>query len=566
MSKAQQIFYLKLPQIRFLRFPILWQLGKQILILLLTIGWSIQTIQSQNIPYYPLSDLANEGCADCKDTVKFLFIKKVFDLSLLLPEWKPVVNFQHSEVLEGTVAPWSNTFIGCHVSQVDFSGYHYTHDFGFDVVPDPGYDRICARRIYDGTETGHNAGTGHIQGKADTILQKTVHVEWESGLVSGNEGNPCAEANLRGESCGFFSAGHKRRETIWNWPAIGDWVHVEGLWIWDRGHPPGRTELHPLRLCVTRRAQPEWIPHHIGSNDSIHATRFDMFCSGEGGALMNNRDGVPPFVKPCKMGGKDYRFTLRPNQSRPSKSAVLRYRIETRNGDNFPNEFIVKVVDDSLMCTIPWQTADEQAVFARSMYCWWEDDGNQVIPIAKVHRYEVSFDHLYFNRRKDGLSRPELIIFLEFAGNYINLNEFVEGDNILRDGAASSFKRLWPVNLKFQFSVEEGKPFRIHIGGWEADGISRAIGHLIDPASPCDKQTKKLFHKHLWPATPFGLHGCLDDDIGEIHDFYLPDTLPQLLERMSKSKGDKEGYEQCPGVNTDPNDVFRAWYSIRRID
>ena len=523
-------------------------------------------MHAQTIPYYPLSTLADEGCHECKDTVKFLFIKRVFDLSLLLPEWKPVVNFHHTEVLEGTVDRWSETFIGCHVSQVDFSGYHYTHDYGFDVIPDKGYDKICARRIYNGSEEGHTAGSGHEAGKADTILQRTVHVEWESGLTSGNKGNPCAEANKRGESCGFFTAGHKRREKIWNWPTVGDWVHVEGLWIWDRGHPPGRTELHPLRLCVTRRAQPEWVAKSVGSKDSLHATRFDLFCSGDGGALNNNRKGVPPFVKRSKMGPRNYEFTLRPNQARPSKDAVLRYRILTRPGDTYAGQLNVQMEGDSMLCSIPWYYVEDDAVFARSMYAWWENPTEEAFPLEGVHRYEVKVDRLYFNRRKDGLSRPELVLYLEVAGDFLNLNEFVDGPNVLKSGAASSYRRKFPVDLTFQVSLKDGVPFRIHVGGWEADGISRAIGHLIDPASPCTDATKKMFHKHLWPATPFGLRGCLDDDIGEIHDFYRPDTLPNYLEVMTKSSGDHESYEQCPGVNTDPNDVFRAWYSIRRLD
>src|SRR6266566_7327196 len=46
---------------------------------------------------------------------------------------------------------------------------------------------------------------------------------------------------------------HQRREVIWNWPTLSDRVHVEGLWIWDRGHPPADTEIHSPRLVAIQR-------------------------------------------------------------------------------------------------------------------------------------------------------------------------------------------------------------------------------------------------------------------------------------------------------------------------
>ncbi|MEM7039573.1 MAG: hypothetical protein AAF570_21550, partial [Bacteroidota bacterium] len=208
------------------------------------------------IPEAPLSSTADDDCLPCKDTVRVLFFKKIFDISLLLPEWKPVVDPHHVAVLEGTVAPHSPTYMSCHVSSVDYSAYHYTHDFGFDVRPDPAYRGILATRIWTGEEEDCPK---HVTGP-DTLQDETLHVEWESGVAQGNKGNVCMEANRRGESCGFFSAGHQRKEAFWNWPTLGDWVHLEGQWIWDRGHPPARTEIHPIRFCAVRRKFPDRIP------------------------------------------------------------------------------------------------------------------------------------------------------------------------------------------------------------------------------------------------------------------------------------------------------------------
>lgn len=515
------------------------------------------------VPDFPLSTTSDHGCKPCYDTVSVLMFKRVFDLSPLLPEWNPVVDWGHVDAVEGVVVPASDHYYGNHVSQEDFSGYHYTHDFGFNVMPDSAYRRVLARRVYTGHEIHHPSD------RPDTVLDRSIHVEWESGLAAGNDGNTCAEANRRGESCGFFSAGHQRRDVIWNWPSIGDWVHCEGTWVWDRGHPPAYTELHPLRLVATRRAMGAYIPRYEGARDSILATRIDVFASGDGGALMNDRPDAREFVHRSHMGSRDYTFRVRPVEPRPTPDAVLRWRSTIRPGDDFPGQFQIQVEESSLSFRIQWKGRPDTAVVARTVYCWWEtpspgaDGFREVATPFQV--YEVRFESMYFNQRKDITSHPERVIWLEAGGQYLCLNEFVDGEDILRDGMAKSFRRDWEIGLSLIVYARPGQSFRVHAGGWESDGISRAFGLLMDPMMPCTKATKQAFHKHLWPATPFGLHGCLDDLIGEVHDVHEVDKLGAYQEYEAISFGGENELEQCPGANTVQNDVFRLRYSIRRI-
>src|SRR5204863_681470 len=125
------------------------------------------------------------------------------------------------------------------------------HDVNFDLIPD---------------STGDNRFTNleallvyKKKNGLDTSLQNHVHVEWESGLAMSNYVNPLRSDNNVGRSGGFFSAGHERGDIIWNWPSVGDWVHVEGNYVWDRGHPPSRAEIHPARIVVIRRELAEQI-------------------------------------------------------------------------------------------------------------------------------------------------------------------------------------------------------------------------------------------------------------------------------------------------------------------
>src|SRR5262249_48614405 len=154
-----------------------------------------------------------------------------------------------------------------------------------------------------------------------------------------NDGNICSGANRRGNSAGFFSAGHRRGEVIWNWPTVGDRVHVEGLWIWDRGHPPASTEIHPPRLVAIQRKLPTTTRRDpIEPGPTLLATRADIFAGGDGGALLNNRSGVPGFVKHIPMSDRDYSFTLYHSLPRPSANARLRWNIQKQPGDTFPGD------------------------------------------------------------------------------------------------------------------------------------------------------------------------------------------------------------------------------------
>lgn len=517
---------------------------------------SAPSVVSQ-VPDFPYSTAADHGCRPCYDTVRVLFFQKVFDLSRLLPEWNPVVDWDHVEAVEGVVVPASDHYYGTHVSQEDFSAYHFTHDFGFNVLPDSAYQRVLARRVY----TGHEID--HPHEGPDTVIDRSIHVEWESGLGIGSKDNPCAEANRRGESCGFFSAGHARGDIIWNWPTIGDWVHCEGTWVWDRGHPPAYTELHPLRLVATRRAMGAYIPQFPGSTDSLFATEIDVFASGDGGALNHNRPGMQPFVHRVHMSDRDYAFQVYPVVPRPSPRASLRWRVQVRPGDSFAGPFQVVAAGTHLSLEIPWKGQADTAVLARTVYCWWEEEGS--LPQPEFHCYEVKFESLHFNQRKDISSRPEKVIWLEAGGQYLCLNDLVQGDDILRDGEARTFRRDWKIGRSLRVYARPGDSFRVHVGGWESDGLSRAFGHLLDPQLPCTRATKKAFHRHLWPATPFSFHGCLDDLIGEVHDIIQVDKLGDFQEYEAMSFGGESELEQCPGANTEQNDVFRVRYAIRRV-
>jgi hypothetical protein len=500
---------------------------------------------------HPHSDLADKDLAPCIDTVNVLVKKLYFDIGRLLPEWHPVLHPDSLHICEGKVVPVRADYSSCHISPLDFSGYHYTHDLSFDVLPDPAFRGLLAKRMYE-----------REGGKIDTVDQTTMHCEWESGIATGVRRHPFGQIMREGGSCGFLTAGHQRGERLWSMPSIGDWVHLEGLWIWDRGHPPARTEIHPIRFMGIVRNLPDWIP--TGQGDSVFATRVDMFGSGDGGALMNNRKNQPSFVRPTRMSDKAYSFVVKPALPRPHPGCELNWRVEKHAADNFLGSFEVTTTDNGLLVRADWRNQPDSLILARTLHCWWSVPGGKS-PDLKVHTYEVKLSDIRIHRRREGLSRSEWRFFTEVGGQWHFENEQLPGKDILNLGKAKSFTRRWPLNRSLVVHVPEGVAFRIYGGGWEADGTDWAFGQLFDPTSPCTPQTKKAMRKHLLVSTPLGLKGCLDDMLGIAQAFPNPESLGEGGNFKVSTTGPDDDYDQCPGVSIVQAGSFSLSYQVKKI-
>jgi hypothetical protein len=404
-------------------------------------------------------------------------------------------------------------------------------------------------------------------GSLDTVLQTAIHCEWESGLASGNASNPLAAEMRAGNSSGFLTAGHRRGERLWTMPTIGDWVHLEGLWIWDRGHPPARTEIHPIRFMAIVRNLPDFI--HDGAQDSVFATRTDIFGSGDGGAVMNNRPGQPDFVHHTRMAGRTYTFKVLPRLPQPTAESNLKWRWITQAADDFKGPMTVLPTIDltgnmALRVTIDWTSVSDTTIFARTLYAWWDT------PLGKaadthIHTYAVDLHSLEILMRKDGLSRSEWRFFTDVGGHWLFQNEFLAGEDVLADGLAHTYKRKWPLSQRIMVHVPDGVAFRVFAGGWEADGMDKCFGEILNPEAPCTPTTLKALRRHLLPATPLGLGGCLDDLLGVAHAFPNPATLQEGGDFKIFSTGHPETYDYCPGKSGIQENCFSFRYSVRRL-
>lgn len=514
------------------------------------------------IPDKPVSYLPYRDLPPCYDTLKILWYKRELEVGLAMPAWLPVTGSSEPVVFEGTVIKTPNTtHINTHVSQVDMPLYHYTYDFTFNAVPDSYPDNrfsnvlatlIEERQLMDQQMTTY-----------DTSYQSYLHIEWETGLGASQKGNPCSARNLKGKSCGFFSHGHEAGDTIWNWPAIGDWVHVEGVWVFDRGHPPAETEIHPARFIAIRRNLPEKVELPGQPGVKVWATRVDVFASGDGGALFNNRDDRAPFAHPVKMSSKNYHFEVRPIIPPPSEKALLRYFEVTRKGNTYREPLLLYSGQGKLQVNVRWKGMPDTLVLAKTIYLYW-DEGNGKPDNYRIHTYQVTLDALHFENRKEFISRHEMLAYAEVGGRWFFLNELFGKGNPLTRGLGKSYRKNWPLNLSFVIHIPDSTEFRVHAGAWELDGVDRIMGRLFDPYSPCTQETKKQFRKHLNMVSPFRLRGCINDLLGEVHDFYTPEMLGDTLQQLSFSRG--EDYDDICICNRDiQNNMMSLRYRIQKV-
>jgi hypothetical protein len=494
------------------------------------------------------------------------------------PTW---VNLESQEpvVLEGKVLPGSNWESWPHVAWQDTPYLHYTHDMTFKVKPDDGYGYLLPTKIDPRTGAKYN--------------QEAIEVEWETGLAASNDGNICSFLNSKGISCGFFSAGHKLGDLLWAWPTIGDRVHVDGNWVWDRGHPPASSEIHPPRLVAVQRDLPSFI-NTDPDRPAIFATKADVFASGDGGGLWNNRN-LYPFVQSIPMNGKDYSFTIDQNIPPPSPNSKLRVHVVKHNGDNFSADPIIKVFSHGTgwkknpfaLVVVPWHSAEvsNSAVFGRTFYLYW-DEGSGAPSDYKYNLVRVKMESINIHNNLDNFD-GDWRVFGEVGGQWFFMNDFalsqdqVNDDGILGDGLGDVGEEAYPgpstspnsaISRFFDVIVPDEKGFRIHTSGWDADASNDIFGRIFDQNRICDKGLEsdlndKVFGGAFGGAIGNAFAGCLDDPIGEIHAVYSRSSAVDFgnsQERISiPSQGDIIPERVCGDTN--PNNSYSIVVTFKTL-
>ena len=516
---------------------------------------SMNFTRAQPLNTNPFSTAADTCFSACPDTFRFLNMQRIYELGVILPSWAPVVGPWHVAELEGTVlSKEADGSDGPHVSHEDLPFYHYTHDFVVNIVPDSTPDRRYLNLL--------PLLVSNKNGKSDTFMRRNIHCEWESGLAARNPGNIMNRDNDFGRSGGFYSKGHERRDILWHWPTVGDWMHIEGKLVWDRGHPPAKTEIHPMQFAAVRRRLPAILP----GSDSLPALRVDVFAHGDGGALWNNRKDVPAFVRPVPMSVKDYSFTLHNLPPAPSANAVLKYKIIRQKGDNFNAAELIEIHPDkqALSINIPWKTerVEDSCLYARSIYIYWEDTIKVLLPL-----YRVTLESLELRKLNERMGAAEPRFYADVAGQWVFLNDFFgKGNRILSAGLGKTRKKKWKMNISFLLSAQEQDRFRVMAYGYERDGVDLLMGNLLNPEADCEPRMKRYLKARMFSFGKMLMKGCMDDEFGAAGALHGKMETGQVLRfRMGPDEKQGKNEDPCPGSSFSLKDRFFLSYRIERL-
>ena len=144
------------------------------------------------------------------------------------------------------------------VSPIDAPWNHFSHDMNWKVILDRDLGKLNAISS-DPSKQANEPIPGKPEGSTDP-LDKMMEMEWEIGTTND---------------------GSDDRFPKEFWPTEGDRVWMVGRYIFDCGHPPPRTELHPANAVAFTHFEPMRIPS--GGPSIVMAAKTSVYIHGGGG-------------------------------------------------------------------------------------------------------------------------------------------------------------------------------------------------------------------------------------------------------------------------------------------
>lgn len=377
----------------------------------------LQTLQLTSTQPIPSSEGKASGCISV--TTSFDESTNIGVALPGIPEWVSVKGTVRPVVAEGVV-------FSAGISRSDYPLGHNSHDVDFSVKLDPKYNGLNsdANTLVPGSST-----------------ERLLGVEWES-------------KNLPKEF----------------WPTAGDRVWMVGRWIFDCGHLPYKTEIHPPQALAVSRFEPVIFQGRTTPSDAV---KTSIFIFGQGGYY-----NVPA-------GGRDYEFdvTLPP---KPSRGAILHTQVLSLPfGGPSPTLTPVpagnptKVHVKYPLASVPASGSNK---FAAVIAAGWEEKLNT----AGYKQLRVTIDKIKILHDHDPFFSGEWNLWVDVNGRYqkiSGLGDVDDGDTI---NVNLPFAPVFVKNLKTPTntgttttSITGGQQPNIVIiktTGWESDAADDYFG------------------------------------------------------------------------------------------
>lgn len=322
-----------------------------------------------------------------------------------VPAWVSVEPSDRPVVAEGTVRESK-------ITHTDYPLLHDSHDQNFFVALDPKYN-------------GLHSDANSVSRSGERLME----MEWESKFFP------------------FFF-----------WPTAGDRVWMEGRWIFDCGHPPYRTEIHPPQAVAFTRFNSIIFPGDSVPSDTVKTT---IYIHGRGGYY-----NTP-------VGGKNYEFdvTLPPKPSPDAKVRTVILNLPfggpapTLTPIPASNPTKIHVVYP-LASVAPSADKKFAAIFAAG----WDEPRNT----QAYRQLQVTVDSVRVINDQDPLASGEYRLWTNVNGNWIRLPG--TGLNDVDNGETVRVNTIFPpVIVK-----DRGGTVFIQSSGWESDAVDDYFGCKTD--------------------------------------------------------------------------------------
>lgn len=215
----------------------------------------------------------------------------IHDWHLISPEYTPVFPSDPQVQVEGIV-------VESHVSHADLPSDHTSHDSNFHVLLDPPFYNLNSL-------SNEHLNPLYLQQTPTPLPSQSspliMEMEWEIGTTNNGETDRFPKEF---------------------WPSASDRVWMMGRYIFDCGHPPPHTELHPPTAVAFTHFEPLIIPS--AGQLPVLAAKTSVYIHGQGGY----------FDTP--VGGRTYEFdVVLPPKPSPSSRLVTQI-IDTPFGGPAP--------------------------------------------------------------------------------------------------------------------------------------------------------------------------------------------------------------------------------------
>ena len=350
----------------------------------------------------------------------------VHDINRVRPEWTSVRSGDAAQVAEGVVR-------SSNVAYHDFPFSHVSHDWNWDVVPDPAY------QFLNGTD---NARAGS---------SRQMEIEWEEA---------------------FFPAAFR--------PAVGDRAWMLGRWVFDCGHSPYLTEIHPPKAVAHTRFAPTILP---GDSAPSLTNKTFIWIHGRGGY----------YNRPVAQQNYDFDIALPPKpepvvqQSQASGAAVAppvafgaepRAVILSRVGSVTPIlSFVPAGAPTRVHVRYPLASLHDSSPnrqFGATIATGWRESS-----LGRTYRQLcVKFENIKVLHDHDPLASGEWRLRLFGGQQWVPLSASVNGKlNDVDDGDTVALHDANDHRCGAIFNVTDpGGSVRIETTGWESDPIDGLFG------------------------------------------------------------------------------------------